>query len=251
MTALKRGILVLLLLLCHILAKAQINDSSINILQVQLGYALQAPGGDMADRFGINSMIGPSVMLKTKHNILLGLDYKYIFGGMVKEDSILDHLTDSYDGILNQYGEYGTVLLTERGFYAGGKIGYILPFLQTNPNSGIFFTLGGGLLEHHIHIENKDNNVPPVLGDYKKGYDRRTNGFALQEFIGYQYLNATNGVRFYAGFEFYQAWTKNRRSYDFDLMRKDKSQHNDYLYSFRVGWILPLYKKAPDKFYYF
>jgi len=107
------------------------------------------------------------------------------------------------------------------------------------------------LLQHHIRIENKDNNAPQVLGDYKKGYDRLTNGFAAKTFIGYQYLDSKRRFNFYAGFEFYQAWTKNRREYNFDTMSRDNNLYHDYLYSFKAGWILPIYYRTPDKFYYY
>ena len=113
------------------------------------------------------------------------------------------------------------------------------------------FNIGAGLLQHHIRIENKDNNTPPVLDEYKKGYDKLTNGLSTREFIGYQYLSNKNILNFYAGFEFYQAWTECRRDYNFDTMEEDNTKRNDYLFGVRVGWILPLYQKAPNEYYYY
>ncbi|MFO7789548.1 MAG: hypothetical protein ACQES1_00815 [Bacteroidota bacterium] len=242
---------VLLIFLMPVMGFGQLEDDSVNMVKVNLTYALHVPGGDMAQRFGISSMIGPAVKFKHKSNWSVGLEFGYIFGRNIKETGILDHLKDESGNIINEYGEYGTILMTERGFYAGGSIGKLIPVLSPNPNSGIKIEVGAGLLEHHIHIENKDNNVPGVLGDYRKGYDRRTNGFSMKEFVGYHYLDPNGYINFYAGFEFYQAWTYNRRELNYDTGLPDNELKHDYLGGFRVGWILPLYKKEPDSFYYF
>ncbi len=244
-------VVLFLVFLIPVMVFAQLNDNAVNMFNVNLTYAFHVPGGDMAKRFGVSSMIGPAVEFKHKSNWIIGLEYGYIFGGNLKQTDILDHLKDETGNIINEYGEYGTILMTERGFYAGGSIGKIIPVLAPNPNSGIRLQVGAGLLEHHIHIENKDNNIPCVLGDYRKGYDRRTNGLSLKEFIGYHFLDPKGYFNFYAGFEFYQAWTYNRRNLNYDTGLPDDELKHDYLYGFRVGWILPLYRKDPDPFYYF
>jgi hypothetical protein len=212
---------------------------------------MQIPTGDISDRFGLCHMISPSVEFKFKNNWSLGVQYSQIFGSSLKDTTLLDNLKDINSGIINEYGEYGSIVLSERGFYLGGNIGKIIPIFSPNPNSGIKLELGAGLLEHHIHIENKDNNIPAVLEDYKKGYDHRTNGLSLRQFIGYQYLDPKGVMNFYAGFELYQAWTYNRRDMDFDTGIKDDALKHDFLWGFNVGWILPVYKKAPNEFYYF
>jgi hypothetical protein len=38
---------------------------------------------------------------------------------------------------------------------------------------------------------------------------------------------------------------------DFDTGIKDDALKHDFLWGFNVGWILPVYKKAPNEFYYF
>ncbi len=231
---------------------AQIKDSTINIWQCEINYSFQMPGGDMADRFGTNSTIGLGLTYKMKSNWTLGFEGSYLFGSFLKDSSnILEGLMTESGQIINKYGEYGTVLLSERGFYAGGKIGRVFPVFGPNSNSGVVVNVGAGLLQHHIRIENKDNNTPPVLDDYKKGYDRLTNGLALREFIGYQYLDNRNSLNFYIGIEFYQAWTKCRRDYNFDIMGPDNTERKDYLYGIRAGWILPIYKKSPNEYYYY
>lgn len=248
----KANIAIILSLLFSLTVFGQIKDSSINIWQCEINYSYQIPGGDMATRFGNNSSIGLGLTYKFGSNWTAGFEANYLFGGIINDSSsILDALKTETGQIINEYGEYGTILLTERGFYSGIKLGRVFPIGGPNLNSGIVFNVGAGLLQHHIHIENKDNNTPPVLDDYKKGYDRLTNGLSLREFVGYQYLDNKNIFNFYVGVEFYQAWTQCRRDFNFDTMEKDDTPRNDYLFGVRAGWILPLYKKSPNEYYYY
>ncbi|MEA1874228.1 MAG: hypothetical protein U9N51_07365 [Bacteroidota bacterium] len=242
---------ILLLTLFSLNLNGQIKDSAINIFQIRVNYSFHIPTGDIENRFGPSHMIGMSLDYKFKNNWSLGLQGSYMFGGFVKDSTILDHLKDRQEGIINEYGEYGTILLTQRGFYGGASIGKLFPVLSPNPNSGIKIDIGAGILQHHIHIENKDNNIPAVLGDYRDGYDRLTYGLSMRQFIGYQYFDPNGYYNFFAGFEFYQAWTYNRRSINYDTGLADTAQKNDFLWGFNVGWIIPIYRKAPNEFYYY
>ncbi len=244
--------IILFISLFSLSVKAQIQDTSINIWQCEINYSFQIPGGDMADRFGPSSTIGLGLNYKFKSNWTLGFEANYLFGTYLKDSSAyLSALMTESGQIINRFGEYGNVIMSERGFYTGVKVGRVFPIGKPNPNSGIVFNVGAGLLQHHIRIENKDNNTPPVLDDYKKGYDRLTNGLSLREFIGYQYLDNKNTFNFYIGLEFYQAWTMNRRDFNFDTMECDDTERNDYLFGIRAGWILPIYQKEPNKYYYY
>src|SRR5204863_8304518 len=130
------------------------------------------------------------------------------------------------------------------------KAGKVFNVLSPNPNSGLMATVGAGLLQHKIRIENDDANAPQVLGDYVKGYDRLTNGLSITESVGWIYFGKNHIANFNFGFEFTQAFTKNRRSYNFDEMRKDDTNRLDLLYGFRVSWIIPFYGSKPKEFYY-
>ncbi len=242
---------IIIFFFCSVQVIAQVRDSSLNLFLLEVNYSFHVPGGDLEERYGVSSTIGAGFSIKTKHNITLGIEGNYLFGGHLKDGtSILDNLMTESGNIINMYGEYATIALTQRGMYAGLKLGYVFPVFGPNSNSGIFVNIGGGWLHHKIRIENKDNNAPPVLGDYKKGYDRLSGGLALREFIGYKYLSNNEMVNFYAGVEFYQARTKSLRAYDFDLMAPDTKDRRDFLYGFRVGWIFLIYDKHPEKYYF-
>ncbi len=229
-------------------------DSCITFPMFSASYMLQSPGGDLAERYGINSNIGGSFMLKTRKNLFFEFNVNCIFGSVLKGDAshLFDSISTSSNGaIINENGEYAKLRTFERGVFAGGRIGKIFSFGYPNKNSGILISVGGGYLMHKIRIENDGNNAPQILNDYKLGYDKLQYGFSASEFIGYIYFSKSQALNFYAGFEFYQAWTISGRSWDFNLMKKDDGKYFDLLNSFKVGWILPIYRKEPQKYYFY
>ena len=232
-------------------SQVSVKDSSVFIPLVKMSYAIQLPEGDLAKRFGLNSAVNVAMIFKTKKNLMYGIEGSFIFGNQIREDGILDSISTSDGQIINSNGQFATVRQFERGFIVMAKFGKLFPVLGSNPNSGIFCVGGIGFLQHKVRIDDLGNTSPQLSKEYKKGYDRMTNGIAVTEFIGYQYLSNKRMVNFFFGFEFYQAFTKSRRSWDYDLMRADTQNRFDLLYGFRAGWILPLYKKAPDEFYYY
>ncbi len=251
MIRLKFKIFIILILSSHFLY-SQVKDSLLNMWLIEANYSFMIPGGDIAERYGVCNTIGGGVTYKTKTNWTLGFEANYLFGNNIKDGtSVFDNLKTESGQIINEYGEYATISLSQRGLYAGIKFGKIFPVIGPNKNSGIITNISTGWLYHHIRIENKDNNAPPVIGDYKKGYDRLIGGYTLKKFIGYQYLSNNEMLNFYFGFEFYQAWTKSLRAYNFDTMEKDDNRYKDLLYSIRVGWIFSIYKKQTDKRYIF
>ncbi len=226
-----------------------VKDSLVSAPLIQISYAFQVPGGDLADRFGVNSNAGIDFLYKTKSNWLFGVSGSLIFGNTIKEGFFLDSIAAANGTIIGQSGDIANVNLYERGYHIQAKIGKIIPLFGPNKNSGLMITLGGGYLRHRIRIEDANNSTPNLEDDYEKGYDRLSTGFALSQFIGYIHLGNDRKTNFYAGFDFTQAWTKNRRGYNFDTRQFDTEVKTDLLFGIKVGWILPLYTKT-NKYYY-
>lgn len=239
---------VLFLIFIRTFAQVSIKDSSIYTPLIGISYGYYFPAGDMEKRFGNNSATQVNVDFKTKYNWILGINGSYFFGKQVKE-SIFDSISTNSGAIIAQNGQFADVRLYERGFTVSGTIGRLIAFKKPNPNSGIAFNIGFGFMQHKIRIETIGNNVPQLSKEYKKGYDRLTNGFLLTESIGYLYLSNNRLANIYIGFECMQGFTKNRRSFNYDEMKQDTRKRVDILYGARLAWILPLYKKAPQEFY--
>jgi len=250
----RRILLSLLLILpAHIIfSQVNIRDSSAVIPVFQMSFGVYAPVGDMAENYGANFSVGGSFFVKTKKNNIWGFDGDFLFGGNVKdEDAILERISTEQGWVIDVYGFPATISIYERGFRLTLKGGKLIPVFGPNPNSGLLITLGAGYMQHRTRIENTEKTVPQIQDDYEKGYDRLCGGPALNQFIGYMHLGNNRTVNFIAGIDLTQAWTSSLRPYDFNLMGKDESGKFDMLFGLKVAWMVPIYRKAPDQYYYY
>lgn len=229
-----------------------VRDTVIATPMFRVSYAAQVPVGDFSNRFGFTNNIGASIAYKTKSNWIFSIGGHYMFGNnVVGKDSLLSNLINSSNIIIGANGEQAFVDISQQGYRLDFQVGKIFPWVSPNPNSGFIFTLGGGFVEHWIRYNAEGDNVPQIRGDYHKGYDRLTNGIFIQEFIGYHFQGSTKLLNFYGGFEFTQGFTGNRRSYDIPTMSVKDEKYNDFLFGFRIGWMMPFYKRNQDKYYYY
>jgi hypothetical protein len=238
-------LLAILVVPCLVMAQRNVRDTSINMMFAAINYKFNLTGGDLNDRWGFCSTIGADVQYKFKNNLTVGLDGGFIFGNQLKEPEIFDDVVNSYGTITNLQGTPASVLFLMRGASANATIGYVWNRFGNNPNSGIWINGGFGYLMHKIRIESIYDDVPQLEGDYRKGYDRLTMGFASKQFIGYLYQADYRFLNFYVGFEFIQGLTYNVRNYNFDLEGSDPGMKIDLLHSVKFGWMIPIYKRAP------
>jgi hypothetical protein len=234
-------------------AQYDIKASSLNIPMFYAAYGLQFPGGDLADRFGVNSNIGGGFLWKTSKNWIFGADFNHLFGNELKNEAeYLQNLKTETGHIIDMGGTFANYNLFQRGYYITGKFGKLFQVWSPNPNSGFVITAGAGYMTHKIRIEVDQNTAPQLNGDYRKGYDRLTGGFVLSQFVGYVYLSNNRLLNFFGGVEFCQAWTKPYREVNFDTRLPDEvSNRVDLLTGFKVGWIIPILPREPEKFYYY
>lgn len=242
---------ILLFLLVEVPALAQVSlkDSSISMVMIRPSYGIQIPEGELANRFGFNQTVGIATTYKNKKGWMITAEGDFIFGNRITEPNLFSMLTTTEGTIIGEDGLYGDIRAFERGYYITLGVGRLFKVLKPNPNCGFITELSVGFFQHKIKIQDKKNSVPSLHGEYVKGYDHLTNGLAIREFVGYQYISNHRLVDFYGGLEFLQGITQNRRDYNFSDMSADHSTRLDLLLGFRVGWIIPLFKEAPDEFY--
>lgn len=221
-------------------------------LLINLSYAYQIPSADLSSRFGNNFNLGLNTeYITSKSNLIFGLEGSFIFGNQVKTD-VIANLRTPEGWILANDGTVAEILLRQRGFYIGGLVGKIFSLSKSNPRSGIRITLGAGLLQHKIRIQDDPTRDVSALSDvYKEGYDRLTNGLALNQFIGYQLLSQNRRINFYIGLELTEGFTRSRRNFNFDTREAENQNRFDFLYGFRAGWVLPFYfGEGSDEIFY-
>lgn len=219
---------------------------------IGLQYGANWTAGDLAERYGFTNSLGAHAGYKTKKNWIFGIEGNFLFGNNIRIDRLLDNLRDSRGEILNTSGQPSIVVFYNRGFNVNFAISKIIPVLSPNPNSGIMIQLGAGYLWHKLRIEAQEDEVPQISGDYLKGYDRLTIGMNVSEFIGYNYM-ANQGIwNFYAGFYAMHGFTKNQRDvfWDHPNEKVDKGLRIEHIIGFKVGWLIPIYKREVKEFYY-
>jgi len=238
--------ILLPILFISVFATAQtISDTTIFAPVFSVNYGLQQPGGDLAERFGLNHSIGVTGGVKTISNWQFELDGTFFFGKNIKEQTLLPYAT-SRGNIITVEGKPASIELYERGFTGALNVGKIFPIVGPNPNSGIILKVGVGFIRHKIRIENKNNLVAQLSKDNLVYVDRLTFGFLTQQYIGYQHLGSSNLANFTFGLEFKQGFTQGMRDYQVDIEGQYTQKRMDFLYGIRVGWVIPVYRKAPQ-----
>ena len=220
------------------------------VFLLNFGYGPQMPIGDLADLFGSNFAAEVSLDYMTANNWTIGVQGQFLFGSTVNEDVLASLRTASGD-IIGNDREPADIQLRQRGSYYGLRVGKLIGLSKNNDRTGLRINLGAGLLQHRIRIQDDPfRAVPQLEGEYAKGYDRLTNGLALHQFIGYQTIGKTNGVNLTIGFEFFEGFTQNRRSFNFDTRTADEEQRLDILAGLRFSFSLPFYQGNAEDIYY-
>ena len=244
----KVKLFVIVVLISGFLRAQRVMDTCINVPLISANFSGQLPFGDMKDRFGENLAVGGSLLFKAQKSWVVGFDGNYFWSGNVKED-VTVNMRNNDGFIIDNEGFPADLRITERGFNIYAVVGRIFPKTGNNPNSGVMINLGFGYMQHKIKLYDANQKIAAVKGDLAKGYDRLSGGFAMHQFIGYLFLSNNRLVNFIAGFEFYEGFTKSYRGFNYDTGLPDTKNRMDYLIGFRIGWVLPLYKRTLD-FYY-
>lgn len=216
-------------------------------------YGYQWPGGEIKNQFGNNSIVGPGFMWKAKSNWLFGGEFDFIFGNNVKNTTeIFKNLYNSDGNITSGEGTPAVVATFERGNEFGFKFGKLFPVIKNDRNSGIFFTAGLGYMMHKIRIEVQNNNTPQLDGDYKRGYDRLTGGFMLNQAIGFMYFGKSRLLNLTLSVEAFEGFNKPYRDYYFDTMAPpEKDRQFDFFLGPKIAWMIPLRSRNDGTYYYY
>ncbi len=221
-----------------------------NVISGNITYAVHRPRADLADRFGNSLAIGLGAdFISKKSRFIFGLSGSVQFGNTVNDD-VLDIVTNEDGNIVGVDQIAGIVSLKQRGFYVGARVGKIFK-IASNSLSGIRFTVGTGLLQHKIRLQDDLENINIIAGQNVKGFDRLTNGLAFHQFLGYQHFGKSGLFNVFGGVEAYEGFTMSRRSFDNTLMRRDDQSRVDILVGIKVGFSIKFnLNETGDEIYY-
>ena len=168
-------------------SKAQANKWS----GIMIDYTHQFPIGILADRFGDNSSIGITYIREKENNFFYGIDFDYMFGNKVQEDSLFSGITTANGEIIDGSGNFANLLIYERGISSHLFVGQSIDLEPTKKHS-IYFSLGLGYLQHKIFIDKNKAYLPQLNGEYEYGYDRFTSGISTKLAADYMYFEQKN-----------------------------------------------------------
>jgi hypothetical protein len=212
---------------------------------IDFSYGVQLPMADMTENFKYNFALGGKVQYILSNNLAFGLVGDWQFIDDIKTD-VVANLREEEGFLVDKFGQLGDVQLGQRGFFLGASVSYLIPISKNYRRSGVEVRFEGGYQQHWVRIEVLGGEVAGLTPEYKKGYDRMTTGPAFRQYIGYRHLDRNRLLNFFGGFDFMQAFTQNRRGFNFDTGRADTRNRIDMLVGVRVGLTLPLYIYTPD-----
>ncbi|MCR9172301.1 MAG: hypothetical protein NXI10_07425 [bacterium] len=237
-------------------ANAQLNfqDSAIAMPWVSIQYGFNLTGADLAQRHGHFNHIGFFAGYKTERNWVYGVDGSFMFGNDVTPNTatMFAHLADDKGFITDQNGDQAVVVTASRGMNVNGNVGKVIPIFNSNPNSGLYASVGFGWIAHKIRVETQDHVVPVIELDYRKGYDRLVQGFTTNQFIGYAFMSNQSFLKFYGGVYIQEGLTYERRTVFFDEPEYEvpTDARLDLQFGLRLGWMIPIYPRQPQDFYF-
>ena len=208
------------------------------------------PAADMAERFGLSYRIGPSLQYKTKSNWVIGAKADFMFGNKIVEDSFLANFKEANGGIIGLNGIRTGVETFQRGYMIGLSLGRIINLSKQNSDNGLMVSGTFGFIQHKILITNADGQISQMSKEYRKGYDRLTNGLFIEPYIGYIYLSNNGLINFHIGLDAMLGFTQGRRDYLFDVRRPGNENRFDILFGIRGGWYIPVFKKKSEDYFF-
>lgn len=212
---------------------------------IDFSYGVDLPFADMAENFKYNFNLAGKVQYILSNNLTFGLVGDYQFVDDIKTD-VVANLREEEGSIIDRFGQLSDVQLGQRGFFLGASVSYLIPVFKKYKRSGIEVRFEGGYQQHWVRIEVLGGDIFALSNHYKKGYDRMTTGFAMRQYIGYRHLDKNRLLNFFGGFTLMEAFTKNRRGFNFDTMEEDNKDRVDILLGFRIGITLPIYIYTPE-----
>jgi hypothetical protein len=223
--------------------KAQETPAGTRALILKTGAGMNLGIADLSKRFPTFGMLPAELYYKTQKDITFGLAFNQYLGNRVTVDSLYGGIIGNSQIMFDNQGFPGLIRYYMRGYSLQATAGKIFPIKEQWKHSGIEVRLGVGFMEHKIKAKFDKGKLPQIEGAYAYGYDKLSNGAIFSQTINFHYLN-TETVSVYAGINFGQAITKNRRSWDYGLMRRDLTLRKDMFIGISGGLLIPIMLKG-------
>jgi hypothetical protein len=151
-------------------------------------YNYQIPSGVMANIFNNNSSVGSTYFIETNKNLVFGAECNYLFAPTISNPNIFENINTNEGAIIGADGYYTNIHVMQRGLEFYLFTGYAFHLMENNL-SGIYLNQGIGYLQHQIFIDTKNQNIPQLNEEMKKGYDRFSNHLTSKLSVDYKIIS--------------------------------------------------------------
>ena len=180
-----------------------------------------------------------------------GIEANYLFGTDMNDSTIFENISTSNGGIIGADGYYANINLMQRGLDSYLFTGYAIHPSRSN-SSGFYILQGFGYIEKKIFIDTKNQNVPQLDENMKKGYDQFSNGFSTKTSIDYKYYHNKGRFQMSIGVNYTMTYIKNQREYDFANNKYYSSKRTwEKLLGLKTEIIIPINRKNENQFHYY
>lgn len=225
-------------------------------LIIDVAYGMQTPLGDMAKIYRTNFNVNGRINYITRNHLILSVGGDFIFNDILRRDLVVN-LRESSGYIIDKQGALADVKQGLRGFYVNAGIGKFWNLSKSRRRRmGFECRVTGGYFQHWARIKVDGEDLVQLMGEYNKGYDRKSSGVAFQQYIGFRVMSANRLTNLFIGIDALEGITYNRRAWNYDERKADTSAKFDVLLGFRAGFSIPFpiynYRKETDadlKFY--
>jgi hypothetical protein len=247
---LNKNIIFTLLIFLSLSTVGSSQENFEGMFNLNFGYGVEWPEGDMKDRYGRNLKISIGAENIMKSKIFYGLDFDYKFGGSVVEDVFEVYRLENGTTLLGSFGGPSEVIAKERGLYLGVYGGKIITFNSSNL-TGIRLAGGVGILQHMLNFNDDTQSFEIINGEYSKGYDRLTRGMAVKGYLGYALYSKDKKFNMNIGIEYTLGFTKAVREINFDSGLSDTKNRKDHLIGLKAEILLPFFKTTKEEIIYY
>ncbi len=227
---------------------AQKSDSLSTIYGFRFDYGHHFPLADLSERFVSFSSAGGYFTIFHKSGYVFSLGGSFNFRDTIKQSGLLEAI-EKNSFLLDGSGQIVNVFLWKRGFSLSASLGKA--FKLKPKNMYLTSHVGFGFLQHKILLYSKEFYLPQVQDNYAKGYDRLSNGVMLSQDVLLHYHPRGRMYNIFFGATAFQSLTKNRRSYNFDLMGPEHTLRKDFSVGLKLGMTILFNRKIPQNYYFY
>lgn len=210
-----------------------------NYLILKAGGGYYSTAGDLAKRFPHFAGIPVGLYYKSKSSWTTGLDWSPFLSNRVETRGLFGDMLGPSGELIDQNGFSTIIRYYMRGYSFTGRVGRLINLDKGGRFGHLEISAGAGFMQHRIKMRFDARLSPQLEGDYRYGYDRLTNGLQLVQNIRWHYLNPET-ISLFAGFDFGQGFTQNRRNWNYSEYRQDDDRRLDSYFGFSAGILIPV-----------